>query len=84
MPPSEHLGHSHLVHQVGSRRVTSSILQYNQAAFLSENMLVQRSYKVWVLLDYFKGQGKPILLDSSVKTGANQLGAPLSKCTCML
>ncbi len=29
----------HLVHQAGSRRVTSSILQYNQAAFISETMI---------------------------------------------
>ncbi len=28
----------HLVRQVGSRRVTSSILQYNQAAIISETM----------------------------------------------
>ncbi len=31
---------------------------------------------VQVLLDYFKGQGEPILLESTVKTGANQLGTP--------
>ena len=37
---------SHLVRQVGSRMVTSSILQYNQAAIISETM-------IWVLLDYF-------------------------------
>ncbi len=32
------------------------------------------------LLDYFQGQGNPILLESTVKTGANQLGAP---CDCV-
>ena len=47
---------------------------YDQAAFIS---------KLWVLLDYFKGQGTPILLESTVKTGANPLGAP-SECTCLL
>ncbi len=30
----------------------------------------------WVWLDRFKGQWKPILLQSTVKTGTNQLGAP--------
>ena len=64
----------HLVGQVGSRRVTNSILQHNKAAFILETMLVQ-TYMVWVLLDYFKGQGQPILLESTVKTGASQLGA---------
>ncbi len=50
----------HLVRQVGSCRVTSSISQDNQAAFISKTM-------VWVWLDYFKGQGKPILWESTVK-----------------
>ncbi len=67
--------------QVGSCRVTSTNLPYNQAAFISETMLVQTSYMVWVLLDYFKGQGKPILVKSKVKTGANQHGAPSDSTT---
>ncbi len=43
----------------------NSIFQYDQTAFISE-----------AILDYFKGQGKPTLFESTVKTGANQLGAP--------
>ena len=74
LPPFLHVYCYHLVRQVGSRRVTNSILQYNQAAFISETMLVQ-TYMVWVLLDYFKGQGQAILLESTVKTGTGQLGA---------
>ena len=45
---------SHLLRQVGSCGVTSSIFQYYQATIISETILVQTSYIVWVLLGYFK------------------------------
>ena len=72
--------------QVGSCRVTNSILQYNQAAFI-RNYTTSPDYfkgqgKPILLVspvktgDYFKEQGKPTLLESTVKTGANQIGAP--------